>query len=100
MKVDLVFKLPSNARIEAFFDPDCYQQGGYILKKFADGYRYFPLGCQRTYVVRSPHIIELGQHISTFYWWSRQSDTKKQTNCKVIPFNSKGTNNACKNLSV
>ncbi|MEG6615260.1 hypothetical protein V6C27_02305 [Peptococcaceae bacterium 1198_IL3148] len=89
MKTDLVFRLPSNARKKAFFDPDCYQQGGYILKKFSDGYRYFPLGSQQTYVVRNPQLIELGQHVSTFYWWSRQSDVQIQTNCKIISFDRK-----------
>lgn len=91
MKVDLVFKHPSNARKEAFFDPECYQKGGYILKKFSDGYRYFPLDSQKTYVIRNSQVVELGQYISTFYWWLRHSETetRSQSNCRVVPFKTK-----------
>lgn len=88
MNNDPVFKLPNNARIAAFLDPECFKRGGYILKRFTDGYRYYPIGSKQTYVRRDSEVIELGQHVSTFYW-SRPSKDEISTNCIVIPFKRK-----------
>lgn len=88
MENKLVFKRPCNARTAAFFDRECFQKGGYILKKFADGYRYFPLGSNQTYVRRNWQVVELGQHVSIFYWSSQipARSYKKRIDCLVIPF--------------
>ena len=85
MSNDFVFKLSYDARIAAFFDPECLQRGGYILKKFSDGYRYYPLGSHQAHAVKNSKVVELGQHISTFYW-SRQSPARNKSNCRIISF--------------
>ncbi|MDO7786622.1 hypothetical protein [Desulforamulus aquiferis] len=69
----IVYKFSYDAHIAACFDPECLRQSGYKLKKFKDGYRYYPIDSNQTYVVRNQQTIELGEHISTFYW-SKQYD--------------------------
>lgn len=88
MRDVLVFKRSKEALLNAFFDPECHEKRGYNLKKFEDGYRYYPLGCKKTYLIRNTQIFELGQHILTFYW-SGQTNSGKRFNCLVIPFNKK-----------
>lgn len=88
MHNDPVFALSNNARIAAFLDPECLKRGGYILKKFTDGYRYYPIGSKQTYVLKNSKVIELGQHVSTFYW-SNPSKDEIPSNCVIIPFKGK-----------
>lgn len=88
MRNEMVFKYSYDAHIAACFDPKCLQRSGYKLKKFVDGYRYYPIGRKRTYVIRNSQIVELGQHISTYYW-SERLRYRSQFNCLVIQFRKK-----------
>ena len=87
MREDLVFKRSREAQLSAFFDPEC-KGSGYKLKKFKDGYRYFPLGNKKTYVIRNAQIAELGQHILTCYW-SCHLRTVNEFKCIILPFKCK-----------
>lgn len=86
MRNDLVFKNSYDAHISACFDPECLHRNGYKLKKYLDGYRYYPIGIKQTYVIRSSQVVELGQYISTFYWSSGMSNSLNDSECLIIPF--------------
>ena len=88
MGKDLVFKFSYDAHIAACFDPECLRRSGYKLKKFADGYRYYPIGSKRTFVKRNAQVVELGLHIST-YFWCNKSRFRSQSDCSVILFKNK-----------
>ncbi|OPX89878.1 MAG: hypothetical protein A4E53_01393 [Pelotomaculum sp. PtaB.Bin104] len=68
MRNDIVYRIAYDAHIAAYLDPECHRRSGYKLKKFEDGYRYYPIGTKKTYIVRNSQVVELGQHISTIYW--------------------------------
>jgi len=81
-----VFELSYNAQSAACFDTECIRQGGYILKRFTDGYRYFPLGSKTTFVARSENVTEIGVHILTDHFLQPQKFIDKGKKAKVIPF--------------
>ena len=85
MRNDLVFKNSYDAHIAAYFDPESLQKSGYQLKKFIDGYRYYPINKKQAYVIRNSQVVELGQHVSTYYW-SGESKFPNQSKCLIIPF--------------
>lgn len=85
MGKDVVFRFSYDAHLAACFDLRCLQKSGYKLKKYVDGYRYYPIGSKHTYVIRNPQVIEVGQHVSTYYW-SGQRNSRNRFNCLVIPF--------------
>jgi len=81
-----VFALSYDAQSAAYFDTECINQGGYVLKKFTDGYRYYPLGSKMTYVSRTSNVTEIGIHIFTDYFLQLQRFIDKGKKAKVIPF--------------
>lgn len=63
---DILFKTASEARLEGLCDVKCAFQGGFIVKRFNEGYKYFPLKDKAPYLVRSGKIVELGEYVGTY----------------------------------
>lgn len=78
MKSNMFFKFSYDAHIAACFDPECLQRGGYKLMKFSDGYRYYPIGSKRIFVIKNDQVVELGQHMATYFWCVQSIQCKRE----------------------
>lgn len=62
-----LFKTASEARLKGLCDARCAVRGGFIVKKFAVGYKYFPLGERSPYLAEGNNMAELGEYEGTYY---------------------------------